>query len=314
MRIEKKMDYLLEKDSKDYVFENDFPKFHFSSQSDTNKDINDKNETLIKKILNEKIWKKLFMLTSEEGYNINDIIQPGVDNPEHPIGLVSYSKDCYYTFEDILITAAQLFHKRNLHLTKYENESNDMLISILNSMESILEKNIFEIKISTNRNLEGFPFSGKINRNQRREITSRLYEQLRKIENEIYENEEKGKFSFFEGKDQENKISKSNNFDPFFQSCGFYKDFPDGRMAYLSNDGNISIVTNIEDHMKIVLNLKNKGQTNDNNNNNELSIKGLIDYFEFLAKLEKANNFCYDDNLGYVNSLINNLGNKNIIN
>jgi len=300
------MDYLLEKDSKDYVFDNDFPKFHFSSQSNSSENTSEQSESLIKRIMNEKIWKKLHMLTSEEGYNINDIIQPGIDNPDHPIGLVSYSKDCYYTFEDILISAAQLFHKRNLYLAKYEKESNKMLISIINSMDSFLEKNIFEVKISTNRNLEGIPFSGKINRNQRREVTSRLYEQIKKIENEIYENEEKGKFSFFENKGQNSRINTSSNFDSFFQACGFYKDFPDGRMAYISKDSNINIVTNIEDHLKINLTIKNKSEGTENNN--EFSTKSMLDYFEFLNKLEIANNFCYDDNLGYVNSLINNLG------
>lgn len=312
LRIEKKMDYLLEKDSKDYVYENDFPKFHFKANSNSTTESSE-NASLIQKILNEKIWKKLHMLSSEEGYNINDIIQPGVDNPEHPIGLVSYSKDCYYTFEDILISAAQIFHKRNLHLAKYEKESNEVLVSILNSMDSFLEKNIYEIKISSNRNLDGFPFSGKINRNQRREVTSRFFEQLKKIENEVYENEEKGKFSFFEGKGQESNLSKSSGFDAFFQACGFYKDFPDGRMAYVSNDGNINIVTNIEDHLKIILNVKNKAEAKENNNadngtNNGFSVKSLIDYFDILNKLENSNSFCYDDNLGYVNSLINNLG------
>lgn len=318
LRIEKKMDYLLEKDSKDFVYENDFPKFNFESNSNQNTNTNTSSSaSLIQKVLNEKIWKKMHMLSSEENYNINDIIQPGVDNPQHPIGLVAYSKDCYYAFEDLLISAAQVFHKRNLHLAKYEKESNEMLISILNSMDSFLEKNLYALKISTNRNFDGFPFSGKISRNQRREVTNRLYEQLKKMENEIYENEEKGKFSFFESKGQEAKLSQSSAlFDPFFQACGFYKDFPDGRMSYVSNDGCISIVTNIEDHLKVGLNIKNESvnkNENESNNNNEFSVKSLIDYFEFLNKLEKENSFCYDENLGYINTLINNLGKKNEI-
>ncbi len=314
------MDYLLEKDSKDFLYENDFPKFHFKAESNnstSSAETRESSTSLIQKVLNEKIWKKLHMLSSEEGYNINDVIQPGVDNPEHSIGLVSYSKDCYYAFEDILINAAQIFHKRNIHLAKYDKESNEMLINILNSMDSILEKNIFEIKITTNRNLEGIPFSGKINRSQRREVTNRLYEQLKKIENEIYENEEKGKFSFFDSKGQNSSKSDKSRalFDPFFQACGFYKDFPDGRMTYASNDGNVNIVTNIEDHLKVSLNIKNQttesiSNINNNHNHNEFRVKSLIDYFEFLNKLENANSFCYDDNLGYVNTLINNLGNS----
>ncbi len=306
LRIEKKMDFLLERDSKDVVNENDFPKFHFSESSLKKDDIslietNENDISLLKQILNEKIWKKIHMLTSEEGYNINDIIQPGIDNPDHPIGLVSYSKDCYYTFEDILISAAQKYHQRNLHLLKYERDTNDMIISVLNSMDNFLEKNIYEIKISTNRNLEGFPFSGKINRNQRREITSRLYEQIKKFENFIYEDQEKGKFSFFENKNNDNQNVFNKKFDQFLQACGFYRDFPDGRMAYISNDGNINVITNIEDHLKIILDVKN-------NNDSGFSIKSLIDYFEFLKNLENSNRFCYDENLGYVNSLINNLG------
>lgn len=312
-RIEKKLTYLLEKDSKDYVTESDFPKFHFSNKENLNSHNDDNSNTsnsLLQRVLNEKIWNRLHMLTSQEGFNINDIIQPGIDNPSHPIGLVAYSKDCYYTFDDILMNAAQIYHKRNIYLNKYEKENIQMLLSIINSMDTLLEKSIHSIKISTNRNLDNFPFSGKINRNQRREITNKFYEAIKK-----YENEEKGKFSFFDGKaDIENVLNKnSGKFDYFFQACGFYKDFPDGRMVYKSNDSKISLLTNLEDHIKITLNINNENkdliQGQDNNNKSSgFSVKNLIEYFEFINKLNNEFNFCFDENLGYLNSLINNIG------
>ena len=174
-----------------------------------------------------------------------------------------------------------------------------MLMSLINSMDNILEKSIYEIKISTHRNLENFPFSGKISRNQRREITNKFYEFLKKIETEIFEDtEEKGKFSFFENKKNFNEIK--NNSNNFYQSCGFFKDWPDGRLVYNSYDNKINIFTNQEDHLKIVLNT---------NKENGFNVTNLIDYFEFVQKLNKEFNFTYDDNLGYLNTIIYNLGN-----
>jgi len=300
MRLEKKFDYLLDKEKKDEILEKDIPTF-FLSQGTQNRD------TLLSKVLTDTLWRTLYTLTSREGYTLNDLIQPGLDNPDHFSGIVSHSKDCYFTFDELLIQAAQNFHKRNLYLTKYEKENFNVLLGLLNKMDNFLSKILHEIKIETNRNLENFEFSGKIKRNERREISQKIKKFLEKNEKEIYENEEKGAFIHLDAvnkfsKNDENMKNFLKNKNSFFSSCGFYRDFPDGRMLYTNKNRTISILSNVEDHLKFSLNAKEEKE------NNTFEIKNLQEYFEFLSKISENVEFAFDGNLGFVNSLIENLG------
>lgn len=259
------------------------------------------SNSLLHKILTKNLWRKLYTQTSEEGFTINDLIQPGLDLPNHFSGIVSHSKDCYFSFDELLIQAAQNFHKRNLYLTKYEKENFNVLLSLLNNMDNFLSKIIYEIKIETHRNFEGQLFSGKIKRNERREISDKVKNNLEKIEKEIYEEkEEKGFFYSFENNEKMlNDFLKEKN--PFFSACGFYRDFPDGRVFYSNKNRTISINTNLEDHLKFILKAKENEEKN-------FELKNLQEYFEFINKLSDNLLFSFDSNLGYVNSLIENLG------
>jgi hypothetical protein len=325
IRLEKKLENLFDKEKKDEIIENDIP-LYFLRQIKTNKN----SISLLSKILTENLWKKLYTQRSEEGFNINDLIQPGIDNPNHFSGLVSHSKDCYFSFDELLIQAAQNFHKRNIYLTKYEKENFNDLIILLNNMQDFLSKIIYEININTNRNIENFLFSGKIKRNERRVITKLIKNNLEKIQKEIsvdnYNENEKGDFVFMHFDEIKNTGSSPassseknindflNNRNSFFSSCGFYRDFPEGRMLFTNKNRAITILSNFEDHLKLSLKAKNKENdlniniNTNNNENNNFDVKNLLEYYEFLNKLSENIEFVFDRNLGYVNSLIENLG------
>jgi hypothetical protein len=233
------------------------------------------------------------MLTTEEGITINDIIQPGLDNPDHPVGVVALSKDCYFTFEDILVNIAKTYHNRNLKLAKYEKDNYGVIKSILSNMEEIISKYLKEIELSSSRNIEGYLFSGKISRSDRREIEKRVVQFLKNKEESIFD--ETGKFISLENSSQ---ISPSEQ-NQFFRSCGFFRDWPDGRTIYLNNGNTLTLLTNEEDHIKLVQNTKKGGDINS---------KHLISYFDLLESLEKEFPLAYDESLGYLTSLPTNLG------
>jgi protein-arginine kinase len=230
------------------------------------------------------------MLTTDEGISINDIIQPGLDNPDHPIGVVALSKDCYYTFEDILINIAKTYHHRNIKLAKYEKDNYGIIKSILINLDELMGKTLKEVELSCSRNIDGYLFSGRISRSDRREIQKRVTQFLKNNEQEIFD--ESGKYLLLENSAHQVPPSEQNQ---FFRSCGFYRDWPDGRFLYVNNT--LSLITNEEDHIKLV-------QTMSSGN-----IKNLVSYFNLLEKLEKEFNICYDDHLGYLTSLPTNLGN-----
>ncbi len=275
-KIEQKIDYLLEKEKYKITIK-DYPRFPKNTQS------------LLKQVLTESVWKRNHMITTEEGININQIIQPGLDNPEHPIGVVALSKDCYNTFDEILVSIAQSYHSRNIRIAKYEKENYKLVNSLLNNMEEIFSKFVLDVEITSNRNLNEYLFSGAISRNDRRDVARNILQMIKIKENEVFD--EAGKFLSLES-----KILTAQDQNQYYRSCGFYRDWPDGRFIYVNNNDTLSLISNEEDHVKIF-------QKNGKDSNIS---KYLISYFSLLDVIDM--NACYDDNLGYVNSIPINLG------
>jgi hypothetical protein len=278
-KIEQKLDYLIEKENFKIDIK-DYPRF------------NKKFDSLLQKVLDETTWKRNHIFITEEGYNLNDVIQAGLDNPDHPIGLVSPSKDAYYTFEDILVTAAMKIHQRNLRLNKYEKENFPLLKNLILNSEEFLTSIILDLDLNTTRNIESYSFTSKISRSSRRDLARNLLQELKSNENEVFE--EQGKFLSLE---KALEISEQN---PFFRSCGFYRDWPDGRFIYVNNNNTLSLVINEEDHIRLT-------QKSENEMNPKF-VKHLINYFDLIEKLGSILNFSFDDYLGYLTSLPNNLG------
>jgi hypothetical protein len=280
-KIEQKLDFLIGRENVKIDLK-DYPKFNKNSDS------------LLKRILDEGTWKRNHMLKTDEGYTINDLIQAGLDTPDHPIGLVSPSKDAYYTFEEILVNAASRFHNRNLKLSRYEKEDYPTVKNILNSTEDLLNSIIETIEITTHRNVDGYAFSSKISRFNRRELARNILQVLKSEESQIFE--ETGKFLSLENKD----LFSSQNQNPFYRSCGFYRDWPDGRFIYVNNEQTLTLMVNEEDHLKIIQRVDDSSKVN--------KVKNLLNYFDLLDRLQNKLNFCFDENLGYLNSFVNNLG------
>jgi hypothetical protein len=289
LKIEQKLDYLLNKESSK-ITSKDFPKF------------SKENSSLLKKILDESVWRRNHMLLTEEGFNINDIIQAGIDNQDHPIGIVSPSKDAYFTFEEIFVNAASNFHNRNIRLTKYDKENYAMIKNILNTTEDFLNKIISSIEISTNRNVEGHNFSSKISRSNRRELARNILHVLKSEESQIFE--ENGKFLSLENNKDLFSSEKQN---PFYRSCGIYRDWPDGRFIYVNNEQTLHLVVNEEDHIKIIQKNENFAKNSENNSTTNI-VKYLLNYYDLLDKLHNKLTFTYDENLGFLNSFLNNVG------
>ena len=89
---------------------------------------------------------------------------------------------------------------------------------------------------------------------------------LKSNENEVFE--EQGKFLSLE---KALEISKQN---PFFRSCGFYRDWPDGRFIYVNNNNTLSLVINEEDHIRLT-------QKSENEMNPKF-VKHIINYFDLI--------------------------------
>jgi protein-arginine kinase len=121
-----------------------------------------------------------------------------------------------------------------------------------------------------------------------------ILQNLKNSEGEIFE--EKGKFLSLDS--NKDNFSSSNQ-NPFYRSCGFYRDWPDARFIYINGGQALTLIVNEEDHLKIILNFNSK---------DNLPVQRLNEYSNLLQKLSKNLNFAFDKNLGYLNSLLSNLG------
>lgn len=275
--IEYKLNYLLEKEACK-VKQEDFPRFPKNCES------------LLKKLLDETTWKRNFMLQTDEGFDINDIIQSGLDNPDHPVGVIAVSKSSYYTFDEILIKAAEIYHNRNLRLNKYQKEDFTSLKTLLLENEDLFSKIIEDIEINTNRNLDGFVFPAKISRSERKNVARNILQVLKMKESTVFS--ETGKFLSLENSKD---LFNPNNQNPFFRSSGFYKDWPEGRFIYINNSETLTLIVNEEDHLKIIL-------------KSDFNTKNITNYYNLVEALESQLQLSYSDNLGYLTSLVTNLG------
>lgn len=316
--IEKKMNSIINRESQN-ISSSDYPIFASPSNS------------ILKKIFEDKgiqnLWNRLSTLKTEEGFTVNHIIQPGLDCPDHPIGVVAYSKSCYYVFDEILVSIAQILHKRNLHNIGYKKENLNFLKDLFSNfnikknenkektgfsediyksqnlynttnyefLNKLFNENLLEVNISAVRNLDGYNFSSGVSRSQRRDISKKILEFIIKNQSNTLVGKY-GKFVQFDP--QSNKGLQIKDQNDFYRLCGFYRDWPDGRVIYFSKDDLLSIITNEEDHLKITFRAEQEN----------FNPQKFSEFFDLLIDLEKNYPSAYDEHLGYLTSSPINLG------
>ena len=205
---------------------------------------------MLKNILDQETWRRNYNLKTTEGHSINDVIQAGLDNLDHPIGVIATSPDAYITFEEILINVANKFHKKNIKLVNYDKENYAMVKNFLSNMEDFFNIYCVEYEIVANRNLNDFCFSSKISRSERKEVGNLIMNSIRKIENEVFNTN--GVFVDLD----KHESPKKMQFNEFLKSGGIYRDWPDGRFIYFNANNNFNAFSNEEDHLKLILRKK----------------------------------------------------------
>ena len=143
------------------------------------------NNSILKKVLTHDLWKRYYKARTNEGFTINDIIQGGIDNEDHKIGIVAASADCYVIFHEIFIEVANFYHKREFKQNKFENESYSMLKNFIMNMDDLLDNHLIEFEIHTKRNISDYAFSPKISRGNRKELANLIKETITKFEKDV---------------------------------------------------------------------------------------------------------------------------------
>jgi hypothetical protein len=234
--LEKRLNEKLEKENFHLFLEGNILKYKLEYPS-----FSDNNNSILRKILTQDIWKKFYNSKTKEGFRINDIIQCGIDNQSDHIGAVALSAESYSTFNELFLELSNVYHKKDIKQTKFENESYPMLKSFIMNMDTLLDEFCVSFEVGAARNLSDFPFSPKISRGSRKALGNLVKENLCKIEANVFS--QKGSFSGIE--------KMTINKDPLFSSAGVYRDWPYDRFLYTNNSGSFSVLINGEDHLNI---------------------------------------------------------------
>jgi creatine kinase len=236
----------------------------------------------LKQLLTPEIYQKYYNIKTKESYSLDDVIQSGLDNPsEQKNCLVVPSKDAYYKYNDLFLNYLKMNFPQEDFTKKFENESYGMVKSLMMGMQEIIEKYFVEVDFISNRNIENFNFTSKINRSERKSVKNILESAIKNLEMEVFKSE--GLFS---------PVRNKYDNDILLYSAGVFRDWPNDRMIYLNNPSRLICLINEEDHLKVKLNsVDSKEMTN-----------AILNYFEFLEKMESKVNFVIHEKFGFLNS------------
>jgi protein-arginine kinase len=215
-------------------------------------------------------------------YSLDDIIQSGLDNPsEQKNCLVVPSKDAYYKYNDLFLNYLKINFPQEDFSKKFENESYGMLKSLMMGMQEIIEKCFVEVDFISNRNIENFNFASKITRSERKLVKNILESSINNLELSVFKSQ--GLFS---------PVRNKYDNDILLYSSGVFRDWPNDRMIYLNNQSRFICLINEEDHLKVKLNSVNPMEMTNS----------ILNYYEFLEKMEREVNFVIHEKFGFLNS------------
>jgi creatine kinase len=236
------------------------------------------------------VYIKYKNIKTKEGYTLDDVIQSGIDHPNSPYSLIAPSQDAYIKYSEIFENYLKFNYSEDLK-KPFENESYSMIKSLIPGMDEIIKEFITEVDITSHRNLDNYSFSSKIKRGERLEVKDKIKNTIKNLEKEIFTIE--GVF-----KQIKNDEHMKRNFEEFFKDSGTYRDWPDNRLIYLNDYSSFICIINEEDHLKIKLNTTNPLEMQ----------HAILNYFEFLEKIESTLDLSMHKNYGFLNTLPSNSG------
>jgi arginine kinase len=206
-----------------------------------------KSHSLAKKYLTKTLFKKLRNKKTSSGYTISNAINSGISNPDSDIGIYAGDAESYEVFSEIFDPVIEEYHS----FTKEKNHINDFSFSSLKPLDPE-NKYIISTRIRVARNLDGFPFTPFISRDQRNQVEQSVLQATTNLPKEL-----QGMYfplkTIFKS---DVEFLKSSYFpkkgDRFQKAAGIMRDFPDSRGVFLADNQEFMIWINEEDHLRII--------------------------------------------------------------
>lgn len=211
-----------------------------------------RNQSLLKKHLDHDLFDELKGLKTSTGFGLESLIKPGVFNHLSTIGVLAPDAESYQTFSPLLNRIISDIHT-GFDLEK-DQSIHDISASHLRGENPDPEgKYIISTSVSVSRNLEGYPFPIGHSRKDRQDVERKIVGALQSLRGDL-----QGKYyplSFLNESDRSQLELDGflfQNNDKNLESAGGYKDWPEGRGVFHSEDKKFVVLVNNEDDLKIL--------------------------------------------------------------
>jgi creatine kinase len=266
-----------------------------------------KHNNHMAKVLTKEIYVELKKKKTPKGYDIDQAIQTGVDNPGHPfimtVGCTAGDEESYEVFKELF---DKVIEDRHGGYKPTDKQVNDLDVSKFQGSGMFDEKYVLSTRVRTGRSIRGFALPPFVDRAERREVERIATTALKGLTGEL-----QGTYYPLSSmtEEQQNKLIEDHFlFDkpvsPLLLASGMARDWPDARGIFHNNDKNFLVWVNEEDHLRVIS--MEKG-------GNLKSVfarfaKGLNEVERLIKGFEKGYSFMHNDHLGYILTCPSNLG------
>ncbi|XP_042188619.1 creatine kinase M-type isoform X2 [Callorhinchus milii] len=207
------------------------------------------------KVLTLQMYKRLRVKATKSGFTLDDIIQPGVDNPDNlsgrAAGCVAGDEESYDVFREFFDPLIELCHPGYQQIKMHRSDMNP---ENFKGGADFDEQYVLSCRICTGRNVEDYSFPPHCSRGERRALEKLAIQALIELSSEF-----NGTYYSLNtlGEEEQKRLTSAgilheDPLSPLMVSSGMARDWPDARGVWHNNDKNFIVWVNKEDHLRII--------------------------------------------------------------
>lgn len=207
--------------------------------------------SLTQKYLPKDCWEWMVKRTSY-GTNILDCCRSALQNPDSNVGLYAQDPECYDLFGEIFQPLISEYHK--IESDKLRSVHDLGRHDICDELPENMISEILSTRVRVGRTVKGFPMAGKLTKQQRLTLETKIKEALSKLTGEL-----SGTYrSLCEMTQEERDFLVEEHLlfadadDRFLEDAGGYHDWPSGRGMFMNDAKTFIVWVNEEDHIRLI--------------------------------------------------------------
>ncbi|KAM9313579.1 creatine kinase M-type [Pholidichthys leucotaenia] len=207
-----------------------------------------RNFTLMGRLLTLDMYRKHFDHCTQSGVTFDDVIHPGLEEPEVcggplSVGCLAGDAECYTLFGDFFSKIIEAYQGQQV---TSQVPKSDFNFNNLKGGDDLDGSYAQGCQITVLRNVEDFSFPTHCSRGERRKLYSLAKRALLQLGDDM-------PFVFTSPDELENMPLPLMDMPSHYQyRIGVGRDFPDSRAYWRSLDGSLGVCINVEDHLTLL--------------------------------------------------------------